>query len=133
MTAEASMTPAESQALMDLASDDEEVNFCLHYQEKKDLEKKMELLSSKQAEVLRKIAKIESQLEDFEDFFNQFGEANQLNSASQMIEAENETKWHEYYCLGEESVDLNSEIYDTKQHLRDIEKQALDEKCFCKE
>ena len=132
MTTEASMTP-ESQALIDLASEDEEVKFCLHYQEKKDLEKKMELLTSKQAEVSRKIAKVESQLEDFEVFFDQFGATNQLNSACQLIEAENETKWYDYISLGEELVDLNSEIYDIKQHLEEVDRQAQDEKCFCKE
>ena len=93
----------------------------------------MELLASKQAEVSRKIAKVESQLEDFEVFFDQFGATNQLNSACQLIEAENETKWYDYISLGEELVDLNSEIYDIKQHLEEVDRQAQDEKCFCKE
>ena len=123
MTTEASITP-ESQALIDLGVGDEEVKFCLHYQEKKDLEKKIKHLTSKQAEVSRKIAIVERQLEDFEVFFDHFGAANQLNSACQLIEAENETKWYDYYSLGEELVDVNSEIYDTKQHLDEVDKQA---------
>ena len=43
------------------------------------------------------------------------------------------TVWHTYYCLGEELVDVNSELHDIKQYLQEIEKTARDEKCFCME
>ena len=123
----------ESQALIDLASDDEEVEYCLHFQEKKDLEKNLGVLSAKKCEIESTTEKIVHQLGDFEEFFDQFGADNQHNEACQLIESENEQKWHKYYLLGEELVHLNSQIDDIKKKLQDIDELARNENCFCAE
>ena len=77
------------------------------------------------------IETVEQELKDFENFFDIFGAENQSNAACQFIELENEKKWKIYYDLGEEQVDLNSQIYDVKELLQDVEKQARAQSCFC--
>ena len=122
---------SESQKSLDLPRDCEEIACCLHYQEKKDLEKKLGFLTAKKLEVSGMIETVEKELEDFENFFDIFGAENQSNAACQLIELENEKKWKIYYDLGEEQVDLNSQIYDVKELLQDVEKQARAQSCFC--
>ena len=63
------------------SDEEEEIQYCDHYYQWKDLEKEIEILSAKKSEVSCKIEKIERQLEDFEDFYDQFGADNQQNSA----------------------------------------------------
>ena len=118
------MASNENQAFIDISSDEEEeFEYCDHYNQWKNLEKELEILSAKKSKVSCKIEKLERQLEDFEDFYDQFGADNQQNSACQLIEAENENKWHTYYCLGEELADLNFEINEIKL--------LLEQSCKC--
>ena len=77
------------------------------------------------------IETVEKELEDFENFFDNIGAENQSNAACQLIELEKKKKWKIYYDLGEEQVDLNSQIYDVKELLQDVEKQARAQSCFC--
>ena len=88
-------------------------------------------LLSKKSELSTKIKEIEAQLEDFENFFEQFGADNQTNLASKLVESENEIKWHNYNCLSEQMAALDLDIADIKTYLEEVDEQAREEKCFC--
>ena len=104
---------------------------CTHNRQRLLIETRIARLENLVEELDQKNEKIFKVLNEFEHFFANFGEQNQSNAATLIIDAAREKKSQEVVNLGEKYFEFQIFIIEYQELLQKLDDEAKNAKCWC--
>ena len=104
---------------------------CIHNRQRLLIEARIGRLEILVKDLDEKNEKIFKVLNEFELFFNEFGNQNQENSATQVINAAREKRSQEIVNLGERYFEYQIFIIEYQEKLQEIDDAAKNVACWC--
>ena len=104
---------------------------CIHNRQRLLIKARIGRLEILVKDLDEKNEKIFKVLNEFELFFNEFGNQNQENSATQVINAAREKRLQEIVNLGERYFEYQIFIIEYQEKLQEIDDAAKNVACWC--